>query len=66
MIAVITTDMSNQMENLYIETDMWKPFDKDLEKPTVCVTIKVKGKHITETEKQIISSERKALICMCC
>ncbi|CAI5677345.1 unnamed protein product [Oreochromis niloticus] len=58
VIGVTTTNSSNQLEvlleggdSLFIEEEMWQPFDKDLEKDMVCVNIKVKGKHISEMEK---------------
>lgn len=67
VIGVTTTNSSNQLEvlleggeSLFIEEEMWQPFDKDLEKAMVCVNIKVKGKHISEMEKN-----SAWIICVC-
>lgn len=58
IVGVTTTNNANQLqllledgETLYIEADMWQPFDKELEKAMVCVNIKRKGKNVSEIEK---------------
>lgn len=59
IIGVATAEKSNQLEvlietgeTLYIDSEMWKPYDEDLEKATAIVSVKIKGKHTTDIKKR--------------
>ncbi|XP_025756559.1 uncharacterized protein LOC109195863 isoform X1 [Oreochromis niloticus] len=58
VVGVTSTNSPNQLEllledgeSLFIDAHMWQPFEKDLEKAMVCVNMKLKGKHVSEIEK---------------
>ncbi|CAI5670241.1 unnamed protein product [Oreochromis niloticus] len=58
IFGVAITDMPNQLEvlledgkSLYIQSEMWSPFDKELEEAAIKVTVKIKGKEIVHIQK---------------
>ncbi|XP_026037851.1 uncharacterized protein LOC113030538 [Astatotilapia calliptera] len=58
IIGVATAEMPNHLEvlledgkTLYIQNELWSPFDKELEEAAIKVTVKIKGNHIVHIQK---------------
>ncbi|XP_005465040.2 uncharacterized protein LOC102076789 [Oreochromis niloticus] len=58
IIGVATAEMPNQLEvlldngkSLYIQSELWSPFDKELEEAVIKVTVKISGKQIVHIQK---------------
>ncbi|XP_063348546.1 uncharacterized protein LOC134640563 [Pelmatolapia mariae] len=59
IIGVATSDKPNQLEvllddgqSLFIDSELWKPFDNELEEAAVRVKVQIKGKQIMQIKKE--------------
>lgn len=41
-------------QSLYIDSELWSPFDKELEEAIVKVNVKIKGKQIVQIQKKAV------------
>lgn len=59
IIGVATSEKPKQLEvllddgeSLFIDSELWNPFDKELEEVAVRVTVQIKGKQIMQIKKK--------------